>query len=72
MELRIISGYGKETTEKEHKNFLEEFKKTLIQFGIPVNSITSERLTGGPITLKILEDFDVDEILRSLISFATV
>ncbi|MFH0912600.1 MAG: hypothetical protein V1807_03010 [Patescibacteria group bacterium] len=72
MKVLITGGYGDdETTEAEQKKFLNDFKNLLRQHGLPVDSIVSERTTGGPIILTISDDVDPDEIPRAFLSLAT-
>lgn len=72
VEVKIVSGYGKEVADrKEQDRFLADFKSTLKDFGLPVNSIVSERPTGGPITLMVPDHVEYSNITKAFLSFAT-
>ncbi|MBZ9572877.1 hypothetical protein KJA17_01645 [Patescibacteria group bacterium] len=72
MKVKILRGFGCETTEEKQAEFLREFKDTLRGFGLPVSEISSEKKTGGPISLEVPDHLELNEITRSLASFAEV
>lgn len=72
MKVKVTNGYGAEKgTTEQQKAFLEWFRGTLYEYGLPVESISSERLTGGPITLEVSDHLEVSEITRTFLAFAT-
>ena len=71
MKVLIMGGYGEEkTTDVGQEEFLNHIREFLIRVGLPVDSIVSERITGGPITLEV-PNVDPDEILRAFLALAT-
>lgn len=72
MKVKITSGFGHETTEEKQIEFLREFKNTLRGFGLPVSEISSEKKTGGTISLEVPDHIELNEVTRSLASFAEV
>ena len=68
----VKSGFGDSTSKAEHQKFLQDFRETLRGFGLPVSAISSEKQTGGSISLEVRDDFELNEITRSLASFAEV
>lgn len=70
MKVIIKLGFEREATEAEQRISLNALKETLIGFQLPVSDISSERKTGGPISLEIPEEMELHEITRSLASFA--
>ena len=69
----IVEGYGEEkATKKEQQEFLNKLKDILLRFGLPTDSIVSERTTGGPITIDVPGYLEPNEITRAFLSLATV
>ena len=72
MKVRVISGYGKESASiEEQEKFLSDLKGTLEERGLPIDSIVSERATGGPITLDVPDYVEYGEVTKAFLSLAT-
>lgn len=71
MEAIIAKGYGGEKETAEQQNiFLNWFKNLLLSTGLAVKSISSERETGGPITIEVPTD-DPNDITKAFLILAT-
>jgi len=72
MKVRVISGYGKESVSaEEQEKFLRDFKNVLEDRGLPIDSMVSERATGGPVILDVPDYVEHGEITKAFVSFAT-
>ena len=68
----VKGGFSDSSSKAEHQKFFQDFSETLRGFGLPVSAISSEKETGGSISLDVPDDLELNEVTRSLASFAEV
>jgi len=69
----VTAGYGLEKeTEAEQTKFLNFFKKLLLNAGLPIHSIASERKTGGCVILEVPDHLELEEVTRAFLALATI
>lgn len=56
---------------EEQEKFLSDFKNILEDRGLPIDSIVSERATGGSMILDVPDYVEHGEIAKAFLSFAT-
>ena len=71
MKVKLYGMFEQEQTEEEQTEFLSDLKETFCGFKLPVQKISSERKTGGPVILEV-PDLELPDITRALASFAEV
>jgi hypothetical protein len=71
MTVLVTRGYGKESSTIDQQNrFLNDLKNLLLTLDLEIESVKSERETGGPIKLETVTD-NPDLITRSFLALAT-